>query len=125
MSNTTPGEAGANDSMPGDSLPEGSLPGDSFPGNAVLFIRSRHIDDDREWLEPVQICCAFDFRTTLLLLGEAAADAVAADLDFEELHALDIAAVLVVDAAAGAHAVCVDGATAREVIHSHARVLHL
>ncbi len=92
----------------------------------VLFIRSRAIDaDDREWLEPVQICCAFDCPTTLLLLGDAAASAAAAAPRLEELHELGIAAVLAVGAQGAAHVAGIEQADARDVIARHARVLHL
>ena len=92
----------------------------------VLFIRSRAIDaDDREWLEPVQICCAFDCPTTLLLLGDAAASAAAAAPRLEELHDLGIVAVFTAGAPGTPFANAIEPAAVREVIDHHVRVLHL
>lgn len=93
---------------------------------AVLFIRSRAIDpDDREWLEPVQMCCAFDCATTLLLLGPAAAGAALGDDRFAELQELGDITVLVLDAAPGPHARRVDAQAARQVLELHTKVVQL
>jgi hypothetical protein len=92
----------------------------------VLFIRSRAIDaDDREWLEPVQICCAFDCPTTLLLLGDAAASAAAAAPRLEELHDLGIVAVLAAGAPDTALVAGIEPTAVRDVIDRHMRILHL
>lgn len=90
----------------------------------VLFIRRASIDNrDNEWLEPIQMCCAFECPTTLLLLPPAAAQAEQCDAAFAELVALGIAAIQVVADTCGSHSAITTSADASALICAHDIVL--
>jgi hypothetical protein len=86
----------------------------------VLFVRHTPVlDADREWLEPVQMCCAFDCPTTLLLLAAGASDIALLAPGLEELHALDVTAVVALDAPTTPHWRGIDAAAARALLAAH------
>ena len=90
----------------------------------VLFIRRDSIDrQDNEWLEPIQMCCAFDCHTTLLLLPPASAQAVQCNEDFAALVELGIAAIHVVGGACGTHSTTSSEAEATALMCAHSTVL--
>ncbi len=91
----------------------------------VLFIRRAGIDSqDNEWLEPIQMCCAFECQTTLLLLPPAAAQAGQCNAAFAELVALGITAIKVVADTCGSHSTTSTEAEASALIGAHSIVLN-
>ena len=91
----------------------------------VLFVRRARIDtQDNEWLEPIQMCCAFECQTTLLLLPPAAAQAEQCNDAFAELVALGVTAIKVVADICGAHSTTSTEADASALICAHNIVLN-
>ena len=91
----------------------------------VLFIRRAAITrEDKEWLEPIQMCCAFECQTTLLLLPPAAAQAQQCDEAFAELFGLGIVAIHVLADSSGLHSTISTKADASALVHAHHIVLN-
>lgn len=90
----------------------------------VLFVRYRpFVLGDTEWAEPIAVCCAFDCRTTLLLLDEAARTTKHVAATLNELQDLDIATICATAPSANAAVTVIDLAAAQALMAAHTRVL--